>query len=57
MEDEYLGDGVYASWDGHQIWLDTRAQQPVNKIALDGQAMGSLMAYVDKIRGRDKKDG
>lgn len=24
----YLGDAVYASWDGFNIWLDTRASGP-----------------------------
>ena len=27
-EDTYLGDGVYASYDGYHIWLDLRAQDP-----------------------------
>lgn len=26
MIEEYLGDGVYATFDGHYIWLDCRAQ-------------------------------
>ena len=50
MEDEYLGDGVYASFDGHQIWLDTRASaHSDNKIALDSEVFFKLMAYQKKI--------
>ncbi len=47
MEDEtYLGDGVYASFDGYQIWLDTRAQYPVNRIALEPSVYAALTNYV-----------
>jgi hypothetical protein len=47
MENEtYLGDGVYASFDGFQIWLDTRAQHPVNRIALEQQVYEALLDFV-----------
>ena len=47
MENEsYLGDGVYASFDGYQIWLDTRAQEPVNRIALEPAVYQRLIQYV-----------
>lgn len=46
MEDRYLGDGVYASFDGYQIWLDTRAQEPVNRIALEPKVYRALLEYV-----------
>lgn len=26
MKEQHLGDGVYASFDGYQIWLDTHAR-------------------------------
>lgn len=41
----YLGDGVYASFDGYQIWLDTRGQYPVNRIALDAQTLEAFRRY------------
>ena len=44
--EEYLGDGVYASFDGYQIWLDTRAQHPVNRIALEPSVYRRLQEYV-----------
>ena len=50
MKDVYLGDGVYASFDGYQIWLDTRAQEPVNRIALDYYTLAALNAYVERLR-------
>jgi hypothetical protein len=49
MEDTYLGDGVYASFDGYQVWLDLRAQDhfPMAPsgypgIALEGVVLGAL---------------
>lgn len=30
----YLGDAVYASWDGFSIWLDTRASGPEHQVQL-----------------------
>lgn len=49
MEDQYLGDGVYASFDGWHIWLDTRAQIPVNKIALEPEVIAALFSYAKKL--------
>jgi hypothetical protein len=57
MENEtYLGDGVYASFDGYQIWLDTRAQHPVNRIALEPAVWARLKDYVGAI-GDSQADG
>lgn len=50
MEDRYLGDGVYASFDGYQIWLDTRAQIPVQRIALDPHVYTALLSFVEGLR-------
>jgi hypothetical protein len=49
MDETYLGDGVYASFDGYQIWLDTRAQHPVNRIALEPAVWDRLKDYVTEI--------
>ena len=35
IEDRYLGDGVYASFDGDYIWLDLRGQDTTTEIALE----------------------
>lgn len=50
VPDQYLGDGVYASYDGFQLWLDTRAQTPVNRIALEPSTFNALLAYVERIK-------
>lgn len=45
MEDRYLGDGVYASFDGHHIVLDLRGQDNYTRIALEPAVMSALMHY------------
>ena len=49
-QDQYLGDGVYASHDGYHIWLDTRAQFQVHRIALEPSVFKKLIEYADGIR-------
>lgn len=47
--EEYLGDGVYASFDGYQIWL--AANYHGNKvIALEPDVMKRLIQYREKIK-------
>ena len=49
IEDRYLGDGVYASFDGYQIWL--AANHHENKvIAIDNDVMKALIKYHEMIR-------
>jgi hypothetical protein len=45
-EPEYMGDGVYASFDGYQIWLRT---QEGMRIALDPDTYAAVRAYGAKI--------
>ena len=52
--DEYLGDGVYASFDGYQIWL--AANHHENKvIALEPLVLNALWAYAARINPRAQK--
>jgi hypothetical protein len=51
MNDEndiYLGDGVYASFDGFQIILDLRAQGS-DQICLDPSVLTNLFKYARKL--------
>ncbi len=44
----YIGDSVYASFDGYHIWLATENQlpgDPSNEIALDPSVFESLIKY------------
>ena len=44
---EYLGDGVYASFDGYQIWLAVNHHE--NKVvALEPSVIESLVEYSNK---------
>lgn len=46
--DVYLGDGVYASFDGYQIWL--AANHHENKVvALEPSVFAALMAYAHRV--------
>ncbi len=60
IEDRYLGDGVYASYDGYHIVLDLRAQESVfpTKIALEPQVMRALKQFesdIDRHNGHNPK--
>lgn len=53
-QDTYLGDGVYASYDGFQIWL--AVNHHTNKqIALDPNVMHALLRYAEKVWGSPKE--
>lgn len=47
----YLGDSVYAEYDGAHVVLTTEnGEGPSNTIYLDGYVMQELIEFVDKIR-------
>lgn len=49
IENTYLGDGVYASFDGYKIWLAVRHHE--NKVvALEPEVFASLCAYVERLK-------
>ncbi len=49
MHDRYLGDGVYASYDGYYIWLDLRGSGDDTKIALEPRILKALNLFNDDI--------
>lgn len=53
IKDDYLGDGVYCSFDGHAITLDVRAQAPTDActtgISLDAEIFDALNRYRERI--------
>lgn len=52
--DEYIGDGVYVSFDGYQIWLAVNDHQ--NKVvALEPAVMFNLMRYFQFTEDLKKK--
>lgn len=46
----YLGDGVYASFDGYQVWLRVDG---ACSIALEPAVWAQLVAYVDALKAAD----
>ena len=48
---KYLGDGVYASFDGYQIWLAVNDHE--NKvIALEPEVANNLTMYIKELQKR-----
>jgi len=45
IEDRYLGDGVYASFDGFSVNLDLRDQDSTTRIGLEPQVAAKLHEY------------
>lgn len=49
---QYLGDAVYAAFDGYYIWLRTgshRDHEATNRIALEPSVFNALVAYASKV--------
>lgn len=48
---QYLGDSVYAEFDGYHIWLTTEngfPDDPTNRIALEPPVLAALVAYANR---------
>ncbi len=51
---EYLGDGVYASFDGYHVWLRTGSHDAEPAIALEPAVFMSLARYYERVwKGSD----
>lgn len=51
MEDEHIGDGVYASFDGYAIWL--AANHHENKvIAIEPAVFNRLVEYAKQVNAK-----
>ena len=47
---EYIGDGIYASFDGYQIWLRTSdGIRYTNEIALEPSVFNALIDYQERL--------
>lgn len=54
QHDEYLGDGVYASFDGWHIWLRADGPNGAHRIALDSSVFAALLTYRDRVDKESK---
>jgi len=52
---EYLGDGVYVSYDGFSIILDLRGQNDYTKITLEPEVMAALIGFKDRVNAQSKR--
>lgn len=53
-DETYLGDGVYASFDGYQIWLRI---DNGSKIALDASVFAALIRFQEGIQAASEREG
>ena len=54
-EDCYLGDGLYAAFDGYQIRLWTRREEGVHEVFLDDAALAAFESFISRIREDAKR--
>jgi hypothetical protein len=48
---EYLGDGLYAEFDGYQIWLFTHdGYARKHEVALEPQVLTNFLAYIERLK-------
>lgn len=48
----YLGDSVYAEWDGYGVVLTTEnGYGASNRIVMEPEVYAALIAYVERLRG------
>lgn len=55
IEDHYLGDGVYASFDGYHVVLDLRGQDNTTRIALEPMVQEMLREYIEDVTDKLKE--
>lgn len=59
MNKDYLGDSVYAEWDGYHVVLTTEngfPTDPSNRIALDPDVLAALQRYVARVKAEGTKE-
>ena len=54
LDEIYLGDAVYASFDGYHIWLRT-GDGNNQQIALDPQVLAALLHYSTSLHTKEPK--
>ncbi len=54
---EYLGDGVYATFDGYQIWLHvSNGLRITNQVALEPTVFDALRHYENNLQTKPEAD-
>lgn len=52
MNKQYLGDGLYAEFDGFQIRLYTVRGSGIHEVFLEPQVLDAFLSFTQKIRGQ-----
>ena len=47
---EYIGDGVYVTFDGWHIWLRTQREGRWDFIALEPEVLDNLIKYNERVK-------
>lgn len=50
MHAEYLGDGLYARYDGYSFWLSAERSSGEHYVALEPAVLDSFNAWVKRMR-------
>lgn len=50
----YLGDGVYADWDGYHVVITTEdgIGGPTNEIKFEGEVIRAFVEYVERLEAK-----
>jgi hypothetical protein len=57
MEKQYLGDGLYASYDGYQVTLKANSEtNPTDTVYLDPHVLFALLNFIKRIQGSDAEE-
>lgn len=49
-EPRHIGDGVYVTFDGWQIWLRTPRENGWHEIALEPVVIANLLDYMEQLK-------
>ena len=53
---DYLGDGVYASFDGYQVWLHVNDHRAEPCVALEPSVLAALNRFADRMNKEKQND-
>lgn len=55
MNDIYLGDGLYASFDGWQLRLFTERENGTHEVFLEPEVIANLLNFLDTIKKQNAR--
>ena len=47
----HLGDGVYASFDGYQVWLHVNSHEAPPVVAIEAGVLSNMVTYWNDVHG------